>query len=499
MKNRFPFVIFWAAWACTTAHAQEQLGMRLERPAGTFSLALNPAMAAYNPAGWDVAVFSFDVFGQQTYGYVRDARIGDVLRYPDRLVSAADLSPERPTPPLALVQDFYGPEKGLAYGVAQGRLAGPGFTARIGERHTIGLVTAARGHTSCYRLPAELRYQPSIDLQFGQPVLSRPVTISGMAWGEVGLHYGYRNFDGDVLFSAGVTPKYLLGWQAGFARVRDEFEYTRLSNDTVRFRNGDWAYGLTTDLAYAEDPASVRPQVNGRGVGIDLGVSWAAPAADGSGPEDYAWRAGVSLLDVGGIRFGRNAEQHRVRFDTTLVIDVDALGNAPDAQALIRRVSRAFLADSLRSQSGTAFSMTLPTALSGQFDLKINELFYASAVVVQRIPLSRTGLRRANTLAVVPRLEHRWVSVSIPVVLTDYRRLHLGAAARLGWLYVGTDDLLSWMARRDLRGGDVYVGLKINGFSFQKNETRRRSGGGRSGGNRLRDHRRRSQIKCPKF
>jgi hypothetical protein len=357
-----------------SSFAQEQLGMRLERRAGSYSLPFNPANAAFNPDGWDVSLFSADLFGNQNYAFVRSASLPAVLRHPDRMVNVDDISPEDPAAPNALVVDFFGENKGRAFGVVQTRVTGPGFTARLADRHTIGLSLSGRAQTSCYRLPSTLRYEPAQNIRYGQPVLTNPVRIGALAWGELALHYGYRQGgdDGGLAWAFGVSPKLLLGAQGGYAEVDDQFEYTRLAKDTVQFRTGDWAYAFTNDILYAADPQSISPRFNGRGVGLDLGFSWAMPADD-SDFEDYRWRAGVSLIDLGAVRFRQNAERHSLRFDTTLVVDVAAIQGASDPEATVAEMSRAFLLDSTRSLEGQSFSVGLPTALSAQFDVALNQ------------------------------------------------------------------------------------------------------------------------------
>jgi hypothetical protein len=91
---------------------------------------------------------------------------------------------------------------------------------------------------------------------------------------------------------------------------------------------------------------------------------------------------------------------------------------------------------------------------------------YIGGVLVQRVPLSKQSVKRPSTLAVVPRFEHRWASFSLPLVLDDWQSLRVGAAVRLAWLYVGTDNVGSFFQKRRLSGADFYIGLKINGFSL---------------------------------
>jgi hypothetical protein len=158
-------------------------------------------------------------------------------------------------------------------------------------------------------------------------------------------------------------------------------------------------------------------------------------------------------------------------------------------------LSQLLLGDSLASLQRETFLMGLPTGLSAQFDVQIAPHFYGSAVVVQRTPLLKHSMRRASTLALVSRYEHRWFSFSLPVVLNDWQSLRIGMAARLGWLYLGSDNLGSFFEKDKLSGADAYIGLKINGFTIgggEKKDRLHRERGGSSKQNR-------KKIKCYQF
>lgn len=119
---------------------------------------------------------------------------------------------------------------------------------------------------------------------------------------------------------------------------------------------------------------------------------------------------------------------------------------------------------------------------------------FVGALLTQWVPLLHRSLKRPNTLAIVPRFERRWASVSLPIVLNDWQSLRVGLAARLGWLYVGTDNIGSFVKKKRFTGIDVYVGLKINAFSMGL-----RRGGGSSGGHSTRSGRNLRKIKCYEF
>ena len=474
----------------SSVFAQEQLGLRLERYAGIYGAGINPATTAFNPNRWELSLFSADAFIANNYLFLQNTRLPEVLRNTGQIRSARDYRPETPPPGNVILLDYSTADRRM-HGVVQARWSGPAFSFRVGEKHVFGLSTALRTGFSMYNIPAILRYDRIGQLRRGETVRITPTGPTAAAWGELALHYSHRNSDGNVVVAWGITPKLLLGLEGGFGRIEGAFDYTPGGGDTAAFATAQWDYGLTfNNLLALEQDRPAQAQVNGYGPGLDVGLSWAMPADDSDRPEEYHWRAGISLVDLGFLHFKRGAELHHIEFDTAITISADDL-NAPGAQGYVADASRIFLGDSTRSLQARAFNVGLPSALSLQFDYRISARWYVGALLTQRVKFSKYALQRPNTLAVVPRLEHRWFSVSAPVVLNDWQSLRLGLAARLGFLVLGTDHLGSFFRQKKFTGTDFYVGFKINGFSFGGEGGRR--GKRQSGGRNLKG------VKCYDF
>ena len=470
--------------------SQEQLGMRLERYAGIYSASLNPANTAFNPNNWEVSLFSADVFFDNSYGYLQNTSLQNALRNTDKIVSVADTSAENPPARDAIFQNYFDGKRKMHL-VAQTRVTGPSFSFRLGENDVLGLVTAFRTGISSYKIPKVLAYRTISDVPLNQAVNIPPAGIQAMAWSEIGLHYSHRNTDADIYTAFGVTPRLLIGYEGVYTRAQSSFDYTQRLGDTVTFGSARWDYALTTGNL-TDNPDSARLQVQGKGFGLDLGFVWAAPAEDSETDEDYAWRLGVSLIDLGFVRFGKNAERHHIEFDTlTAVTDTD-FPPRDNPHDLITDASQAFLGDPAASLRGRSFTIGLPTALSVQFDMKAAPNIYVSGLIVQRVPLLKYSLQRPSTVAVVPRFEHRWGSVSLPLVLDDWRSFRMGLAARLGFLYIGTDHLGSFFKKEKLTGVDFYIGLKINAFSISVGESK----GYHTSGGEINGRQKRRKIKC---
>ncbi|MBK7937870.1 MAG: hypothetical protein IPJ82_12610 [Lewinellaceae bacterium] len=489
---RLPAAFFAVFCFPAALFSQEQLGMRLERYSGIYGATLNPANTAFNPNNWEVSLFSADLFLENSYTFLQNTSLQNALRNTDKIVSVADTTAENPPARDVIFQDYFDGKRKMRV-VAQTRVTGPSFSLRLGEEHVVGLVTAFRTGISSYKIPKILAYRTISDVPINQAVNIPPTGFQALAWAEIGLHYSHRNTDGDLYTAFGVTPRLLLGFEGAYTRAQSAFDYTQHPGDTVTFGSGRWDYALTTGN-FTDNSDSIRLRVQGKGLGLDIGYVWASAAGDGDTDEDYTWRLGVSLIDVGFIRFGKNAERHHIEFDTLLSVTNSDFPPRNNPHDLIGDVSQAFLNNPAASLQTRSFSMGLPTALSIQFDAKVRPNFYISGLAVQRIPLLKYSLQRPSTIAVVPRFEHRWLSLSLPLVLNDWQSFRMGLAARLGVLYFGTDNLGSFFQKAKLTGADFYIGLKINAFSIS---TGKKEGGGYSTSGGIRNGKqKRRKIKC---
>lgn len=470
--------------------AQEQLGMRMERYSGIYSTTINPGNTAYNPNNWELSLFTGELFFENNYAYLRNTSLQHALKNTDLIVAVVDTNRENPAPANAIFLDYFDQNRRM-HVVLQNRVSGPSFSFRLGEDHVVGLTTAFRSEISSYNIPGILAYRNVSDLPRNQAINIPSTGLTGMVWGEVGLHYSRRYSDGDLQRSWGVSPKWLLGYEGFFVRAQSEFDYTQRLGDTVAFGKADWNYALT--LGNVADSDNVRLRRQGGGFGLDAGMTWAQGADDAE--DGYQWRLGVSVMDLGWVRFHRNAELHHIAFDTLLTVSDADFPGRDQATEVLNDVSRAFLGNPDASLESRSFSIGLPTALSVQFDAKLSPNFYAAALLVQRVPLFSYSIKRPNTLALAPRFEHRWFSLSAPIVLDDWRSLRVGLGARLAWLYLGSDNLGSFFNKGKLTGGDIYFGLKINAFSLHFNGRERLGRESRSHHGRQKMN----KIKCYQF
>jgi len=291
-----------------------------------------------------------------------------------------------------------------------------------------------------------------------------------LTYGEAKISYAYtfrkRRRD---MFMGGISYKKIFPIVGGATSIR-ELSYNVLSDTVLRINR------------FQGDAVSVtQPSFSLRGGwGFDLGFTYQRMYSGsesyypnsrkgGCNRHYYKYKIGVSINDLGYAKFnpdninyvGYDIGQNDILFYNDLTTDASSFpqiiaGTEPDpSNGLIRNPSK----------------VSLPTSISVQFDRNLLPHFiYINATWVQGIPPTRDafGPRRANSLAVTPRIETKLFDFALPLSLYEYRRLQLGASLRFYFLTIGTDKLLNFFIPSDIYGADFYFHLKVPLFRNPK-------------------------------
>ena len=158
---------------------------------------------------------------------------------------------------------------------------------------------------------------------------------------------------------------------------------------------------------------------------------------------DYQYKIGVSLLDLGYIRFKEGAR-------TAVLPDTASVSDLEDVDEEVLGVDK------------DRFTALLPSALSIQGDYMFYERFYVNATIVQRLNIRNTfGAERTNFFSISPRFESSWISASLPFSLANYETPQLGLYVRLRSIAVGTDHLSPLIIKGDIRAASIYFYLNL--------------------------------------
>jgi hypothetical protein len=461
-----------------SADAQYMLGTTLGNYAGVNSIQLNPSALHNSKSYLDIQLLGMDVFVQNNYLYMQKSD----YRFSNFFKSGY----EWPTH-----QEDYGPEVRNFYhytnhryknAFVQNRINGPGAMLIFGK-HAVALTTAVRTAVSANRLPYELanfiylglNYTPQQNINYHD---FGPIRVSGMSWGEIGLSYSNvlyaRGFN---VLSAGITVKRLMGLGGMYLNAKD-LDYTVLNDSTVDIKNLDAQIGLAIPVDYNTNTALTKPLFKGGGFGVDVGVTYTRllhhhqeqyyNSLCAQPYEDYLYRVGVALVDIGGINFTNNATLMKIDNRGSYWQNLPSM-KFTSIQQLLDTISYKFYGNSTSAFAADHFTLWLPSALSAQFDYHLSDFWYVNASLIYGFPLGRGGMVRPAELAITPRYESGWFEVNMPVSLYNWQLARIGMSVRIYGITVGTEKIGGFLHVSDFTGLDFYMSLK---WSFDKGNCR---------------------------
>jgi hypothetical protein len=447
--------------------AQEQLGLRLDNFSGINGVMLNPASGATSQFMWDVNIAGAGLWFNNNIGYLEKTNIIKVAKNPFSVGPNPELGVDFGSK-ATILGNVYQPQR-IHFLSGGARVTGPSMAVNYSSGHSFGFFTNFRATASSFDIPKTLNPLLINNIPSGQTINLKAFSGAAMAWTEFGLNYS--KFMGDEVeggLSFGASLKFLRGNQAFYIKNYGGTNISiNKSFDTLNIGSVRAETGFTTN--YMTNPN----KMNGSGFGIDLGMMMVTASDDRDMP--YKWRIGLSLLDLGGIRFHRNTEVHRVETKEPASFNASDIAidnwDSPHND-VINLVNQKLLKPPFKTQSGNNFYMDLPTSFVFQVDYAVMPSVFVNGLVMQRVPLGNIAAERNNLFAITPRYETRWLGASMPISLYNYnyKKPNIGLTARLAYLTIGTENLGSFVGKRNVSGTDFYVALKLNPFEVGKEE-----------------------------
>jgi len=450
--------------------AQQMSGLVLGNYAGINSLQVNPSGLHNSKTYLDIQFLGADVFLQNNFLYIdkKDYKFSNFFKsgyeFPTH---KEDYGTE--------VRAFYTyPNKRAKSAFLNVRIDGPGAMLIWGD-HAFAITTAARQVFSMHHVPYELanfgylglNYKPQQNINYQD---NKPFSITEMAWAEVGLSYAYTFYERGIdKLSAGISVRRLFGFAGAYMYSR-QLDYIVINDSTMSVKNMDAEMGLSLPIAYDGNTIQNDKTVKGGGFGFDIGITYQRlkkshyqdyfPTLCAQRYEDYLYRIGVALIDIGGIRFKTNAEKYTIDNRSSYWENLTSFEFRNIAQ-LLDTISYKFYGNNEDAFAGNKFTMWLPSALSVQFDYHFRKNWYVNASLIYGFPLSRTSIARPAELTITPRYESRWFEASLPVSLYDWNLTRIGLAFRVYGFTIGTDKLGGFFNLNDFTGMDIYFSVKL--------------------------------------
>lgn len=476
-------LVAFACFCLQSGGAQAQFGTGTVSGtyAGVGNVSLNPALMSNSRYYVDINIFSGAFFVHNNYAYLSRGE----YRFSDFMLPGHEYP---------MHEKEYGQGERPAYTVddkrprdlfLNGRVMGPSVMVAVND-HTFALHTSFRSVNSMRDLPYDMAnyFYYSLDYkpQHGKEYEHRdPIKFGTMAWSEIGLSWAYvfRKYNRDR-WSLGISTKYLMGHAGSYVYI-DHMKYYTPDDDNIYVRNlnGEAAYALPVDYAGNEFEGL---KVNGRGMGFDLGISFIRTEKGHSDYryrrlcqqryEEYKYKVGLSLMDIGWLRFDQQARKYEYHQVSGYWEQVDTLKPYYDNLEYISEdISSRFYGTPHGALADDRFTMYLPATLGLQFDYHYVNNWYLSSSL--RVPLNfaKSQVRAPAGLMVAPRLDMQEFEIGVPFNLYDLRYPMVGAYMRFYNFTIGTDNLAGFLNMTHHYGFDIYFSFKI---SFIKNRCKRK-------------------------
>lgn len=316
-------------------------------------------------------------------------------------------------------------------------------------------------------------------------------SLENSGWAEIYASYAQTVFDdGYRRLNAGISLRLNRGLSGAHISLNNA-RFSPLGADPeagFQLLNASARYGYSSNydrwksnLSTTENMKNFATYTEG-GASFDLGVEYlirspAAPLAFADDDEqDYEWKLGLSLLDIGLSRY-KYGVQSRLGSGLQAGLTDISLHQKLDSTVsglAIFNDSLATILQNFRQLQGK-FQVLHPARLVINIDRYISGSWFINADL--SINLSGiSGKKRLyvsdiNLITITPRWETQKLGVYLPISLNTQKQLWVGTAIKAGPLLIGLHNIGYLLTQKSLPRGGGYLAiiLKPGGSSNQKN------------------------------
>lgn len=362
-------------------------------------------------------------------------------------------------------------------GAMQLNIYGPSATVMLGQRMAFGLSSRLRMGVTFNNFSSNFvdlarngfNEQSLFNTQFNE----KNARLSSQVWSEYGFTWGQVvKAKGKHFVKVGATVKLLQGLSSAYLYA-DDVSYSFKNQDTISFFNAQFGYGHAESFDFDGNNITydfiAKPSV-----GLDLGAvyEWRPNVADGeyNDPSDlqkYKLRAGISLLDIGRLRYNKyqsndfNANVNDWALDQLNVGSVEELDSV-----LINQFGY--------TSADTRYNVSLPTTINAQVDWNIvNRLFLnVNAFIGINPAKNRAIINNVTNFTLSPRYEGKLWGIYLPQSINKFGKYYSGITLRFGPFIIGSNTVVSQMLqKKETYGIDVHAGFRIPIlYAYQKIE-----------------------------
>ena len=462
MKKQI-FVVMLLIFVCITkTYSQNFSGYRSSNYLGVNGVFFNPANIADSRYKWDINLFSVN-------GFVGNNRA---------TFNINDFS----NPNYTSLKNKFLQGNGNTNANVNAEILGPSVMFNLSKKSSIAFTSRARVVANLKDFDGNLINSvlnaTNATAAYSLTTNSNSRLINN-GWGELGISYAREiASNGPHYFKAGITVKYLSGSSNNYIQV-SQFR-TSINADSFSRRaymeNSSGIIGLgNSGIASAGIKFNKLFGYGNIGIGGDIGFIYEYrpnfPASDSKVPvshlNKYKLKIGLSLLDIGSIKYKTNADNsgsYNIHINGTNRFYLDMLTGKEIKQIKAILDANPTFFTNTANVSGS-YNASLPTVLQSDVDYHLNKGFYIN-LNGQLNLISKAniyGANQYNSITLTPRYEGKSFGVYLPVNYNELTQFNVGLALRAGPLFVGSGSLFKALANS--KQTDVYMGIRIGNLN----------------------------------
>lgn len=470
-----PLLIFFLL-LIKEANSQSIIGLQ-SNYAGSNSVSLNPALLSSSHLYFDIGLANLGLLLSNDYAYIEskdiiNALTSDNYEMPEYIING------RESPFYIYGYGEHKP-KNLYESLDINLLT---MMFGLNAKQTLGFSLNSRLYSSADNIPWEipemLTFTP-VDSSYYGNYNSKNARIASMQWNEASVSFAtLLNERAYSRIDIGVSLKYLMGYYAAVMNI-DDLDYDVYNVDTANINHSvsNVAYSLPInyDIPFTQGIDVFDNSISrGSGMSLDFGFTYTKKKTFSRISKKYLstclipqitykWRFGASIMDLGFIKFKKNAIDNSFVSQDPLLFSSVSMDDIGSFEELNNYMSSLYYnGDEKASVTDNKFVMGLPTTLRLHFDYNIRNDFYVSAAFVQPIRLFKNSVKAIPQILIEPRYESRYFEFSLPLSLRDYHYVSIGALIRVGFLSIGTYNIANYIGIGKTNGLDLFVSVKFN-------------------------------------
>ncbi len=436
------------------------------------SLQLNPSLNSFTSIKWQVNVAGFWVNANNNYLSLRLPY--SAYRVPNNIPLHYQTESGNPKFDKSWMhENLNGKSKQLSIA---SDVYGPGFYIKLKHNWGIGLVTLGNVQLRGHKLSENLAHALFKELDSSQAAFSLfnksisannqidAITLSANSRAQLVFNLSKKiELDHQRQLSFGISIKKQWGFNGAYYH-QSEINTINLNHDSILIKPMN-----ATFISYGDKI--------GKGWGTDIGATYLfkkkAFKQNGNYKKlhpDYHSKIGFAILDIGKINY-QNAEVRTLNTNSDVILQNDNnFRNDLDNSDYEKIIDSVFQSIGHYSESNRNINIGLPSRISVSSDFQLGKHYFISTVLVQSLrKKSSIHHRYQSYLMASPRYETRYFEISLPVLLEyNYRGLRIGTSLRFGPLYIGSNNLYSFINTRNIKDVDLFAGINFSDFSGLK-------------------------------